>query len=170
MLVDLVEDLGHGSKGTVSPMTQAKTDGEEAAESGSAGLRSRLRAGISAVSPEWTRRATWIERQTVQRLSWTWLVRINRALEVLGRLATLAYVVFAATIVFGVDWKHVIENMLNSGAPVRGAIALVIILPTLLFVALHSLTGYGRWRVQRELWRRDVERLHRLEAERTQRG
>jgi hypothetical protein len=77
---------------------------------------------------------------------------------------------FAATIVFGVDWKHVIENMLNSGAPVRGAIALVIILPTLLFVALHSLTGYGRWRVQRELWRRDVERLHRLEAERTQRG
>jgi hypothetical protein len=136
----------------------------------SAGLRDRLRAGLSAVSPEWTRRATWLERQTVSRLSWTWLVRINRALEVLGRLATFAYVVFAATIVFGLDWKHVVESMINSGAPVRGAIALVIIVPTLLFVALHSLTGYGRWRVQRELWRRDVARLHRLEAERAQRG
>jgi hypothetical protein len=85
-------------------------------------------------------------------------------------VATLAYVVFFATLVFGVDWKSVIEQLLNSGAPVRGAIALAIVLPTLLFVALRSLTGYGRWRVQRELWRRDVERLHRLEAERAQSG
>ena len=134
------------------------------------GLRHRVRAGLSAVSPEWTRRATWIERQTVGRLSWTWLVRINRWLEVLGRVASVAYVVFFATIVFGVDWKHVVEQLLNSGAPVRGAIALVILLPTLLFVALHSLTGYGRWRIQRELWRRDVERLHRVESEGAQPG
>lgn len=134
------------------------------------GLRHRIRTGFSALSPEWTRRATWTERRTVGRLSWEWLVRINRWLEVLGRLATFAYVVFAATIVLGVDWEHVVEQLLNSGRPVRGAIALVIVIPTLLFVALRSLTGYGRWRVQRELWRRDVERLHRLEAERAAEG
>ncbi len=133
-------------------------------------VRERLRAGLSALSPEWTRRATWVERRTVGRLSWEWLVRINRWLEVLGRLATLAYVAFAATLVFGVDWKTVVEETLNSGRPVRGAIVLVVLIPTLLFVALHSLTGYGRWRVQRELWRRDVERLHELETERAQRG
>src|SRR5690349_24648107 len=91
----------------------------------SAGLRDRLRAGLSAVSPEWTRRATWTERHTVSKLSWTWLVRINRALEVLGRVATAAYVVFAATLVFGVDWRGAIESMLNSGKPVKGAIALI---------------------------------------------
>lgn len=134
------------------------------------GIRGRVRAGLSAVSPEWTRRATWIERQTVAKLSWSWLVRINRWLEVLGRVATFAYAVFFATLIFGVDWKHVVESLLNSGAPVRGAIALVIILPTLLFVALHSLTGYGRWRIQRELWRRDVDRLHRVESERAGAG
>lgn len=138
----------------------------ETTPTASGGLRSRFRAGLSAVSPEWTRRATWTERMTVSRLSWAWLVRINRWLEVLGRVATLAYVVFAATLVFGVDWKSVVEQLLNSGKPVRGAIALAIVLPTLLFVALRSLTGYGRWRVQRELWRRDVARLHAVEAER----
>jgi hypothetical protein len=134
------------------------------------GIRGRVRAGLSAVSPEWTRRATWTERHTVSRLSWSWLVRINRWLEVLGRVATFAYAIFFATLVFGVDWKNVVEHLLNNGAPVRGAIALVIILPTLLFVALHSITGYGRWRVQRELWRRDVERLHRVESERAGAG
>jgi hypothetical protein len=130
-----------------------------------AAVRAKLRSGFHALSPEWTRRSTTIERLTVGRLSWEWLVRLNRWLEILGRLATLAYVVFAATIVFGVDWKSVVEQLVNSGRPVRGAIALVILIPTLLFVALHSLTGYGRWRVQRELWRRDVERLRRGEGD-----
>jgi hypothetical protein len=82
----------------------------------------------------------------------------------MGRVATAAYVIFFATVIFGVDWRDLVEQTLNSGRPVRGAVALVVLLPTLLFVALHSLTGYGRWRVQRELWRRDVERLRRLEA------
>lgn len=100
---------------------------------------------------------------TVGRLSWQWLVRLNRYLEVTGRVATLAYVLFAVTLVFGVDWKHLVEEAINSGKPVRGAVVLVALIPTLLFVALHSLTGYGRWRVQRELWRRDVQRLGRLE-------
>ncbi len=38
-------------------------------------------------------------------------------------------------------------------------IVLVIIVPTLLFVAARSAIGFARWRLQRELWRRDVERL-----------
>jgi hypothetical protein len=116
------------------------------------------------VSPEWTRRSTRIESLTVGRLSWEWLVRLNRWLEVLGRLATFAYVVFVGTVVAGVDWKNLVEESVNAGKPVRGAVILAALVPTLLFVALHSLTGYGRWRVQRELWRRDVARLDRLEG------
>jgi hypothetical protein len=34
-----------------------------------------------------------------------------------------------------------------------------IIVPTLLFVAARSAIGFARWRLQRELWRRDVARL-----------
>jgi hypothetical protein len=52
-----------------------------------------------------------------------------------------------------------VEGVLNSGKPVRGAVALAIIVPTLLFVASRSLIGFARWRLQRELWRRDVARL-----------
>ena len=121
--------------------------------------RKRLRSKLSKFSPEWTRHPTWVESRTVSRLSWTWLVRLNRYLEITGRVATLAYVAFFATLALGVDWKHVVEAGMNSGKPIRGALVLVIVLPTLLFVALHSLTGYGRWRLQRELWRRDVARL-----------
>jgi hypothetical protein len=146
----------------MSEQTDSKSS---SAARASAAVRDKLRAGFHALSPEWTRQSTRIERMTVGRLSWEWLVRLNRWLEVLGRLATLAYVIFAATIVFGVDWKSVVEQLVNSGRPVRGAIALVIVIPTLLFVALHSLTGYGRWRVQRELWRRDVERLRKGEGD-----
>jgi hypothetical protein len=47
----------------------------------------------------------------------------------------------------------------NSGRPVQGALALAIVIPTLVFVAARSLIGFGRWRLQRELWRRDVARL-----------
>jgi hypothetical protein len=36
---------------------------------------------------------------------------------------------------------------------------LAIVLPTLLFLAARSMLGFARWRLQRELWRRDVERL-----------
>jgi hypothetical protein len=37
----------------------------------------------------------------------------------------------------------------------------VIILPTLAFLVARSAIGFARWRLQRELWRRDVERLER---------
>jgi hypothetical protein len=59
----------------------------------------------------------------------------------------------------GLDCKAVVTNSLNSGKPIEGAFALAILLPTLLFLAARSLLGFARWRLQRELWRRDVERL-----------
>jgi hypothetical protein len=31
--------------------------------------------------------------------------------------------------------------------------------PTLVFLAARSMLGFARWRIQRELWRRDVARL-----------
>ena len=39
----------------------------------------------------------------------------------------------------------------------RAAIVLAVVVPTLAFVAVRSLLGFARWRLQRELWRRDVE-------------
>lgn len=120
----------------------------------------RVRAALAArLTPERTRRPTLIERLTVSRLSWGACVRLNRYLEFFGRVATATYCVFIVTVIFGVDWRSVVEGTFNSGDPVRGAVVLAIVLPTLLFVALHSLTGWGRWRLQRELWRRDVALL-----------
>jgi hypothetical protein len=68
-------------------------------------------------------------------------------------------VAFVASVVLGVDWKGVVEGAVNSGKPVKGAVVLAIIVPTLLFVAARSLIGFARWRLQRELWRPDVARL-----------
>ena len=122
-------------------------------------IAARVRAEIAAISPERTRRPSLIERHTVSRLSWSQIVKLNRVLEVLGRLATIVYGIFIVTFVLGVDWKHGVQDTFNSGDPLRGVVALVVVLPTLLFVALHSITGYGRWRLQRELWRRDVAQM-----------
>jgi hypothetical protein len=65
----------------------------------------------------------------------------------------------------GIDMRRhrekVVPNAVNSGKPVEGAIALAIIVPTLLFVAARSALGFARWRVQRERWRRDVDRFER---------
>jgi hypothetical protein len=104
-------------------------------------LAARVRAEIAAISPERTRRASMIERHTVSRLSWSQIVWMNRALEVLGRLTTVIYAVFIVTLVLGVDWRHGVQDTFNSGEPVKGVIAIVVVLPTLLFVALHSITG-----------------------------
>lgn len=120
----------------------------------------RVRAELAQrLTPERTRRATLTERYTVSRLPWDWCVRLNRYLEFFGRVTTVLYCAFIATVVFGVDWRDMVESTFNSGDPVRGAFVLVIVLPTLLFVALHSMFGWGRWRLQRELWRRDVAAL-----------
>jgi hypothetical protein len=123
-------------------------------------LAARLdRAIAQRLSPERTRRATLLERMTVQRLSWDVVVRLHRWLELLGKLATAVWIVFVASLVLGVDWKSVVEHAINSGRPVAGALAMALIVPTLLFVAARSAIGFARWRLQRELWRRDVARL-----------
>jgi hypothetical protein len=122
-------------------------------------LRARLENALAdRLSPERTRRPTRLERLTVQRLSWEQVVRLNRYLELFGKLTTVIWVVFVGTVVLGVDWKDLVEDAVNSGKPVKGAFVLAIVLPTLLFVAAHSIIGFARWRLQRELWRRDVER------------
>jgi hypothetical protein len=123
-------------------------------------LVTRLGAAIAArLSPERTRRATLLERVTVCRLPWEWVVRVHRWLELAGKLATVVWIVFVGSVVLGVNWKHVVEQAINSGRPVAGALTVAIVVPTLLFVAARSAIGFARWRLQRELWRHDVARL-----------
>jgi hypothetical protein len=131
---------------------------------GTSGRARRLAARLGGViaqrlSPERTRRATLFERITVQRLSWEAVVRLHRWLELTGKLATAVWIVFVASVLLGVNWKSVVEHAINTGRPVAGALTVAIIVPTLLFVAARSAIGFARWRLQRELWRRDVARL-----------
>jgi hypothetical protein len=128
--------------------------------------RRRLRERVTTVlasrlSPEHTRRATLLERMTVRRLSWDHVVLLNRWLALVGKVATCVWVGFVASAVLGFDWKRVVDEALNSGRPIEGAFAIVILVPTLVFLVARSAIGFWRWRLQRELWRRDVERLAR---------
>ena len=86
-------------------------------------------------------------------------MRVHRWLELSGKLATAVWILFVGSIVLGVNWKRVVEHAINSGRPVAGALTVAIVVPTLLFVAARSAIGFARWRLQRELWRRDVARL-----------
>jgi hypothetical protein len=123
-------------------------------------LRRRVTTAITArLSPERTRRATLFERLTVRRLSWEHVVRLNRYLALLGKVATGIWVGFLCSAVLGFDWKEVVRDALNSGRPVQGAFVLALVLPTVAFLLARSMIGFARWRLQRELWRRDVERL-----------
>ena len=127
-------------------------------------LGTKLRAVIAdRLTPERTRRATTLERLTVARLGWEQLVRLNRWLELLGKITTGLWVAFMGSLFLGVDWRDLVEEAVNSGKPVAGAVVLVVVGPTLLFVAARSLIGFARWRLQRELWRRDVDRLQKSE-------
>ena len=122
--------------------------------------RRRITRSYTALSqrltPERTRRATLFERLTVRRLDWDTLVRLNGILELSGRIATGLLVAFGVSALVGVDWEHVTESALNSGRPIEGALALAIGVPMLAFIALRSLIGFARWRLQRELWRREI--------------
>jgi hypothetical protein len=123
-------------------------------------LRARVQAALNArLSPERTRRATLFEQLTVQRLNWDHIVRLHRYAELFGKLATAIWVGFIASIVLGFDWKGTVNDTLNSGDPIEGALFLAFLVPTLVFLAARSMLGFVRWRLQRELWRRDVERL-----------
>ena len=128
------------------------------------GRSQRVRASVQRVfaerlSPERTRHATLLERQTVGRLDWQTIERLNRWLELLGRIATIVWAAFVAVIVLGFDVKDTVADVVNGGDPVRAAIFLAILAPTIIFFLAHSAIGYMRWRLQRELWRRDVQRL-----------
>jgi hypothetical protein len=96
---------------------------------------------------------------TVERLEWDSVVRLNRYLELTGKLATGIWVAFICSLVFGMDWKDAVEEAINSGRPLENVILLAIAVPTALFLLARSLIGFARWRLQRELWRRDVKRL-----------
>ena len=111
------------------------------------------------LSPERTRHATWFERHTVGRLHWDTIARLNRWLELLGRIATFVWVAIIATIVLGLDVRDEVESVLNSGRPLKYVAILTLVVPTVAFFLLHSIVGFLRWRLQRELWRRDVDRL-----------
>lgn len=112
-----------------------------------------------ALSPEGTRRATFFERRTVGRLTWEQLVRLNQVLELVGRSTTALIVAFGVSAVVGYDWRQSTEDVLNAGRPVTGALGAAIVFLVLTFVALRSVIGFGRWRIQRELWRREVAEL-----------
>jgi hypothetical protein len=123
-------------------------------------LRERLAVAIAnRLSPERTRRATLFERLTVQRLSWDHVVRLNRYLALIGKVATAVWVGFIGSVILGFDWKDAVEEAFNSGRPIKEALVLAILVPTLVFLAIRSVVGFLRWRLQRGLWRRDVERL-----------
>ena len=62
-------------------------------------------------------------------------------------------------IVLGVNLRDEVESVLNSGRPLKYVAILTLVLPTVAFFLLHSIVGFLRWRLQRELWRRDVARL-----------
>ena len=120
-------------------------------------LREQVAAVIARrVSPDRTRAATWLERLTVARLSWTTLVRLNAALEIVGRAATAIWVGVIAAAVIGLRWRNALESALNAGRPVRAIVALALLLAIGVLVAVHSLLGFARWRIQRELWRREI--------------
>jgi hypothetical protein len=129
-------------------------------ESAGRSLRHRVSTALAErLSPERTRRATMLERLTVRRLSWNHVVTLNRWLAAVGKLATTIWCVFIATVVLGWNWKDAVTSALNSGRPIENAFLLAILLPTLIFLVARSAIGFWRWRLQRELWRRDVERL-----------
>jgi hypothetical protein len=135
-------------------------DAERVGRSRLGRLRVRIESTLAArVSPERTRRATLFERLTVRRLSWDTVVRLNRYLEIVGKTATAIWCVFIASVVLGVDWRDSVAHAIRSASPIEHVFVLTIVVPTLVFLLARSTIGFLRWRLQRELWRRDVERL-----------
>jgi len=92
-------------------------------------------------------------------MRWENVVWLNRVLEFAGSTATVLWIAFLTSLALGVDWEATVEHAINSGRPVEAAVALAIVLPTVLFLLMRSLVNAARWRLHRELWRRDVERL-----------
>ena len=74
---------------------------------------------------------------------------------------TCIWVAVIASIIVGVDVRPVVEEALNSGQSIRHAVVLAFLIPTVVFLLARSMIGWLRWKLQRELWRRDVERMSR---------
>jgi hypothetical protein len=119
-------------------------------------VTSRLTARLS---PEGTRRPTLFEQLTVRRLGWRMIVRLNTWLSALGKVATGIWVAVLVAIFSGVDVRPIVQEALNSGKPMGHVFVLSILIPTIVFLLARSMLGWARWKLQRELWRRDVERL-----------
>ena len=88
-------------------------------------------------------------------------MRIHRYLELVGKLATGIWIGFVASVLLGVNWKFVVEDVFNSGRRITDALVLTILLGTMVFLVARSTVGFLRRRVERELWRRDFERFGR---------
>jgi hypothetical protein len=111
------------------------------------------------LSPARTRRPTLTERLTVSRWKWDTIVRLNVALEILGKTATCVYCLVIASIVLGLDVRDAVKSIFNSGRSLEHVVEIAIFLVTVAFLLARSAIGWCRWRLQRELWRRDVKRL-----------
>jgi hypothetical protein len=84
-------------------------------------------------------------------------VRLNAYLELAGRVATVLWLGLLVSLVIGVDWESLVEKVINSGRPVESAVVLAVVLPAIVFLLARSPLSAARWRLHRELWRRDVE-------------
>jgi hypothetical protein len=100
-----------------------------------------------------------LERLTVQRLSWDQIVRLHRYVELLGKLATAVWggVRRVAGPRPGLEAGR--DGLVELGQAERGRVRVGDPPAPLVFLAARSMLGFARWRLQRELWRRDVERL-----------
>lgn len=123
-------------------------------------LRRRFAVAVRRrFTPEGTRAASLVERVALGRLSARAVARLNAALEMIGELATWLLIGIFAAALFGLDWRGKIESSFNQGEPIQHAVTIGILLSVLSLVALRSVIGAFRWRIQRELWRRDAAAL-----------
>ena len=69
-------------------------------------------------------------------------MRIHRYLELIGKLATGIWVAFVASVVLGVNWKFVVEDVFNSGRRIIDALLISLLLRTGVFLLARSTVGF----------------------------
>ena len=106
--------------------------------------RERLRAGIESTYdavPRAHAQGHLVRAPHGGQLSWDAITRLNRWLELLGRIATVVWAGLIASIVLGVDVKELVQEV-NSGQPLQDVVIVAVIVPTLAFFVLHSVIGF----------------------------